>query len=122
MSVFALQFGLLAGARVIATSKSDKKLERARELGAWKTINYVKTPDWAERVLELTGGSGVDHVVEVGGLGTIDQSFKAARRGGTVSLIGVLTGLETRVNPHPAMVKGLVSRGSSSARGRCSRT
>lgn len=107
VSIFALQFGLQAGARVIATSKNDEKLERVRALGAWETINYVTTPDWAERVLELTGGTGVDHVVEVGGLGTMEQSFKAARPGGRVSLIGVLTGFDTKVDPHPAMVKGL---------------
>ena len=107
VSIFALQFGLMAGARIIATSSSDGKLERARALGAWETINYVTTPDWAERVLELTEGTGVDHVVEVGGLGTMEQSFKAARPGGRVSLVGVLTGFDTKVNPHPAMVKGL---------------
>ncbi len=107
VSMFALQFGLMAGARVIATSSSDEKLERARALGAWEMINYVTTPDWAERALELTGGAGVDHVVEVGGLGTMEQSFKAARPGGTVSLIGVLTGFDTKIDPHPAMVKGL---------------
>jgi NADPH:quinone reductase-like Zn-dependent oxidoreductase len=107
VSIFALQFALLAGARVIATSSSDAKLARVRGLGAWKTINYATTPDWAERALELTGGTGVDHVIEVGGLGTMEQSFKAARPGGRVSLIGVLTGFETKVNPHPAMVKGL---------------
>jgi NADPH:quinone reductase-like Zn-dependent oxidoreductase len=111
VSIFALQFGLLAGARVIATSKSDDKLDRARELGAWETINYVADPDWAERAIELTGGDGVDHVVEVGGPGTTDQSFKVARRGGTVSLIGVLTGLEARVNPHPVALKGLRVQG-----------
>jgi NADPH:quinone reductase-like Zn-dependent oxidoreductase len=107
VSIFALQFGLMAGARVIATSSSDKKLERARELGAWETINYVTTPDWAERALELTGGTGVDHVVDVGGSGTTDQSIKAARPGGTVSLIGVLTGFEARVDPHPVILKCL---------------
>jgi NADPH:quinone reductase-like Zn-dependent oxidoreductase len=107
VSIFALQFGLMAGARVITTSKSDKKLDRARELGAWETINYANTPEWAERAVELTGGTGVDHVVEVGGLGTMEESFRAARPGGTVSLIGVLTGFDTKVNPHPAMVKGL---------------
>jgi NADPH:quinone reductase-like Zn-dependent oxidoreductase len=107
VSTFALQFGLMVGARVITTSKSDKKLDRVRELGAWETINYANTPDWAERAVELTGGTGVDHVVEVGGLGTMEQSFRAARPGGTVSLIGVLTGFDTKVNPHPAMVKGL---------------
>jgi NADPH:quinone reductase-like Zn-dependent oxidoreductase len=106
VSIFALQFALLSGARVVATSKSDEKLERARELGAWETINYATTPDWAESAVELTGG-GVDHVVEMGGLGTMEQSFKATRPGGRVSLIGVLTGFDTKVDPHPAMVKGL---------------
>jgi NADPH:quinone reductase-like Zn-dependent oxidoreductase len=107
VSIFALQFGLMAGARVIATSSSEAKLERARELGAWETINYTTTPEWAERALELTSGAGVDHVVEVGGSWTTDQSIKATRRGGTVSLIGVLTGLEGRVDPHPISFKGL---------------
>lgn len=111
VSIFALQFAELAGARVVATSKSDEKLERARGLGAWETVNYVTTPDWAERVLELTDGAGVDHVVEVGGPGTTDQSIKAARRGGTVSLIGVLTGLEARIDPHPIALKGLRVQG-----------
>ncbi len=111
VSIFALQFALMAGARVIATSKSDAKLERARTLGAWETINYVTTPDWAERALELTGGMGVDHVVEVGGPGTTDQSIKATRPGGTVSLIGVLTGLGARIDPHPVSVKGLRVQG-----------
>jgi NADPH:quinone reductase-like Zn-dependent oxidoreductase len=107
VSIFALQFALLAGARVLATSKSDEKLERVRALGAWETINYVTTPDWAQRAVELTGGTGVDHVVEMGGLGTMEQSFKATRPGGRVSLIGVLTGFDTKVDPHPAMVRGL---------------
>jgi NADPH:quinone reductase-like Zn-dependent oxidoreductase len=107
VAIFALQFGLMAGARVIVTSKSDAKLERVRALGAWETINYVATPDWAERALELTGGTGVDHVVEMGGPGTTDESIKAARPGGTVSLIGVLTGLGARIDPHPIAIKGL---------------
>ena len=106
VSIFALQFALMSGARVVATSKSDEKLERARALGVWETINYATTPDWAGRAVELTGG-GVDHVVEMGGLGTMEQSFKATRPGGRVSLIGVLTGFDTKVDPHPAMVKGL---------------
>jgi len=107
VSIFALQFARLAGARVIATSKSDEKLERAQALGAWETINYATTPDWPERAVALTGGTGVDHVVEMGGLGTMEQSFRATRPGGRVSLIGVLTGFDTKVDPHPAMVKGL---------------
>ena len=111
VSIFALQFGLMGGARVIATSSSDEKLERVRALGAWETINYVTTPEWADRVLELTGGTGVDHVVEVGGSATTDQSVKATRPGGTVSLIGVLTGHEVRVDPHPMSFKGLRVQG-----------
>jgi NADPH:quinone reductase-like Zn-dependent oxidoreductase len=107
VSIFALQFALIAGARVIATSSSDEKLERARTLGAWETINYVTTRDWAERAIELTGGVGVDHVVEVGGPATTDDSIKATRPGGTVSLVGVLTGLGARIDPHPIAIKGL---------------
>jgi NADPH:quinone reductase-like Zn-dependent oxidoreductase len=107
VSIFALQFALMAGACVIVTSSSDEKLARVRDLGAWETINYVTTPEWAERTIELTDGIGADHVVELGGLGTMEQSFTATRTGGRVSLIGVLTGFETKVNPHPAMVKGL---------------
>jgi NADPH:quinone reductase-like Zn-dependent oxidoreductase len=111
VAIFALQFGLMLGARVIVTSKSDEKLERARDLGAWETINYVTTPGWAGRALELTGGAGVDHVIEMGGPGTTDQSIEAARPGGTVSLIGVLTGLGTRIDPHPIAIKGLRVQG-----------
>jgi NADPH:quinone reductase-like Zn-dependent oxidoreductase len=107
VSIFALQFALLAGARVIVTSKSDEKLDRVRALGAWETVNYLSTLEWADRVVDLTGGGGVDHVVELGGLGTMEQSFRATRPGGRVSLIGVLTGFDTKVDPHPAMVKGL---------------
>lgn len=107
VSIFALQFALLAGARVIVTSKSDEKLVRARALGAHETINYVTTPDWAGRAVGLADGTGVDHVVEMGGLGTMEQSFGAARAGGRVSLIGVLTGFDTKVDPHAAMLKGL---------------
>jgi NADPH:quinone reductase-like Zn-dependent oxidoreductase len=111
VSIFALQFGLMAGARVIATSSSDEKLERARALGASEGINYGTTPDWAERVLELTGGTGVDHVVEVGGPGTTGQSIQATRPGGTVSLIGVLTGIGARIDPHAIALKGLRVQG-----------
>ncbi len=111
VSIFALQLGLMGGARVVATSSSDEKLERVRALGAWETINYVTTPEWADRVLELTGGTGVDHVVEVGGSATTDQSVKATRPGGTVSLIGVLTGHDVRVDPHPMSFKGLRVQG-----------
>jgi NADPH:quinone reductase-like Zn-dependent oxidoreductase len=92
VSVFAVQFARMHGARVIATSSSDEKLARVRELGADETVNYRKMPDWDKEVLRLTGGVGVDHVVEVGGAGTLSKSVNATRVGGLVSLIGVLTG------------------------------
>ncbi len=91
VSIFALQFARAAGARVIATSSSDEKLERARALGAAEGVNYRANPDWQVAVRELTGGVGVDHVVEVGGPGTLQRSVQATRNGGTVTLIGVLT-------------------------------
>ena len=91
VSIFALQFARAAGARVIATSSSDEKLERARALGASDGINYRTAPEWQDAVRALTDGRGVDHVVEVGGPGTIERSVRATRNGGTVTLIGVLT-------------------------------
>lgn len=94
VSVFALQFAKLAGARVIVTSSSNEKLERARALGADHLINYRETPDWARPVRALTNGRGADHIVEVGGAGTLDQSLKAIRIGGFISVIGVLAGAE----------------------------
>lgn len=92
VSIFALQIARAMGAAVIATSSSDAKLERLRALGAAHTINYKTTPEWGRRVLELTSGRGVDIVVEVGGPGTLPQSIRAARIGGHIALIGVLTG------------------------------
>lgn len=92
VSVFALQFARMMGAQVISTSSSDKKLERLKELGASHTINYQSTPAWGEKVRELTDGKGVDHVIEVGGPGTLPQSIDAVRIGGHIALIGVLTG------------------------------
>lgn len=90
VSIFALQFAKLHGARVIATSSSDEKLARARELGADETINYKTTPDWDKEVLRLTDNAGVDNVVEVGGAGTLPRSINAVRMGGVVAVIGVL--------------------------------
>ncbi|MGN6235825.1 zinc-dependent alcohol dehydrogenase family protein [Dyella sp.] len=92
VSIFALQFARLMGARVIATSSSDAKLERLTALGAEHVINYKLMPEWGRRVRELTAGRGVDHVIEVGGPGTLPQSIEAVRIGGHISLIGVLTG------------------------------
>ncbi len=109
VSIFALQFAKAAGARVIATSSSDEKMEKARALGADDTVNYKRHPEWHERVLELTGGRGVDHVVEVGGAGTLGRSVEAARIGGQVHLIGVLTGGE--INPTPILRRNTILRG-----------
>jgi NADPH:quinone reductase-like Zn-dependent oxidoreductase len=92
VSIFALQIAKAMGATVIATSSSDVKLERTRSLGADHTINYRHHPDWGTRVLDWTGGSGVDHVIEVGGPGTLPQSMAAVAIGGHIALIGVLTG------------------------------
>jgi NADPH:quinone reductase-like Zn-dependent oxidoreductase len=92
VSIFALQFSRMLGAQVIATSSSDAKLERARKLGASDGVNYKATPEWDKAVVQLTGGVGVDQVVEVGGAGTIAKSLGAIRVGGKISMIGVLSG------------------------------
>ncbi len=97
VSLFALAFAKALGARVIATSKSEAKLERVRALGADHTIDYVKTPAWGKAAVELTGGRGVDLVVEVGGAGTLGESLRAVRPGGTIAIIGVLGGAATEV-------------------------
>jgi len=92
VSIFALQLATAAGAKVIVTSSSDEKLEHARSLGAFATVNYKATPDWAKAVWDLTGKRGVDHVMEVGGPGTLAKSMNAVAAGGQIALIGVLTG------------------------------
>ncbi len=92
VSIFALQFAKLFGARVIVTSGSDEKLEKARGLGVDETINYKTREDWDAAVLELTGKRGVDHVVEVGGPGTLARSLNAVRIGGHIAMIGALSG------------------------------
>jgi NADPH:quinone reductase-like Zn-dependent oxidoreductase len=109
VSIFALQFAALHGARPIVISSSDAKLERARSLGAWRTVNYRATPDWDRAVQDLTEGIGVDHVVEVGGPGTLERSIAACRVAGHIALIGVLTGGE--INPTPIMRKSLTVHG-----------
>ncbi|NPT38312.1 zinc-dependent alcohol dehydrogenase family protein [Paraburkholderia xenovorans] len=98
VSIFALQIAKAMGAAVIATSSSETKLARLRGLGADHTINYRENPEWGEQVRALTGGRGVDHVIEVGGPGTLPQSITACRIGGHIALIGVLTG---RAGPVP---------------------
>jgi NADPH:quinone reductase-like Zn-dependent oxidoreductase len=111
VSIFALQFAALHGARVIVTSSNDDKLARARDLGAWQTINYRATPDWDGAVLELTEGRGVDQVIEVGGPGTLERSIQAARVGGFIAVIGILTGVAGQINPTPIMRKSLRVQG-----------
>ena len=109
VSIFALQFARLAGARVIATSSSDAKLDRVRGMGASDGINYKTTSDWHVAVANLTSGQGVDHVVEVGGPGTLPRSLKSVRVGGQVALIGILTGGE--ISPLPLIMKSIRLQG-----------
>lgn len=106
VSIFALQLGKALGTTVIITSSSDEKLDRARELGADHVINYKAEPKWEKRVLELTG-DGVDLCVETGGAGTLSQSLRATAPGGTIAMLGALTGLEDRVNLAPVLMKRL---------------
>ena len=94
VSIFALQFARAMGAIVIATSSSDEKLARLKTMGADHVINYRTEENWGDAARALTGGRGVDHVVEIGGSGTLPQSILAARIGGHISLIGVLAGMQ----------------------------
>jgi len=96
VSIFAMQFARLVGARVIATSHSDQKLARAKELGADAVINYKTTPNWPKAVAELTGGLGADYVVDT--VGDLKQSIAAVRLGGSVAFVGVLIGMTTEVD------------------------
>ena len=111
VSVFAQQFCSIMGARTIVTSSSDDKLEKMKALGASEIINYQTNPEWDAITLELTGGSGVDRVVEVGGPGTFDRSVNAVRVGGIIGLIGVLTGISGATNPTPIMAKSVTVKG-----------
>jgi NADPH:quinone reductase-like Zn-dependent oxidoreductase len=111
VSIFALQFALAAGARVIATTSSDSKSEALRQLGAAHVINYREEIDWSRQVLELTGGSGVDHIIETGGAGTLDQSIKSAAVGGSISVIGMLSGAYGTFDTLPILRKTLTLQG-----------
>ena len=111
VSVFALQFAKLHGATVIVTSSSDEKLARAAALGADHGINYAANPNWHDEARRLTGGRGVDNVIEVGGPGTFEQSLAAAKVSGRVSLIGVLTGGAGQVNPMAALFNRVTVQG-----------
>jgi NADPH:quinone reductase-like Zn-dependent oxidoreductase len=104
VAIFGLQLAKAMGASVILTSSSDAKLERARALGADHTLNYRSIPEWGAEVVKLTGGRGADHVLDLGGPGTLPQSITACRLGGQISLIGTLTGLAGQV-PTAALMR-----------------
>jgi NADPH:quinone reductase-like Zn-dependent oxidoreductase len=110
VSIFALQFATMFGARVIATSSSAAKAERLKAMGAEAVIDYKATPDWDQEALKLTGGRGADLIVEVGGAGTLPRSFLAARLGGRIAVIGLLTG-PSQVDPMPILRRNLRVQG-----------
>jgi NADPH:quinone reductase-like Zn-dependent oxidoreductase len=110
VSIFAAQFAKLSGARVISTSGSNEKIARLHELGITETINYREREDWDKAVLEITGKPGVDHVVEVGGAGTLAKSINAVRIGGHVAMIGALTGA-AGFNPTTVFMKAIRLQG-----------
>lgn len=111
VSTFALQLGTAAGLRTIVSSSSDAKLARVREMGANETINYRSEPEWDKAARKLTGGAGVDHVIEVGGSDTLPRSLRAVRMGGTISVIGVLSGVEAAVRPTDVLRSSLRVQG-----------
>jgi NADPH:quinone reductase-like Zn-dependent oxidoreductase len=111
VSMFAIQFALAAGARVIATSSSDEKIARLKKMGVTDVINYKKTPEWSKEALSMTEGVGVDNVIEVGGSGTIEESLRAVRVGGQVSVIGVLSGVEPKVGPRALLMRSVRLQG-----------
>ncbi len=111
VALFALQFAKLLGARVIVTSGSDDKLKRARRMGADHGINYRTTPRWGKAAREWTNGTGVDHVVELGGAGTLAESLQAVGLGGQISLIGVLAGASQDLNILPIVMRNVRVQG-----------
>jgi NADPH:quinone reductase-like Zn-dependent oxidoreductase len=111
VSLFALQFAKIMGAKVIATSSSDLKLEKLKQLGASEVINYKTTPNWDEKVWELTNQVGVDRIIEVGGAGTFSKSLRAVRYGGYIGLIGVLSGLSADISTSTILHKGITVQG-----------
>ncbi len=111
VGIFALQMAKMMGATAIITSSSDAKLEKAKALGADHTINYKRETQWGNAVRKWTGGRGVDHVLEIGGPGTLPQSIAAARIGGHISLIGILTGVSGEVPTLAMMAKQIKLQG-----------
>ncbi|CCV08186.1 Zinc-type alcohol dehydrogenase-like protein C1773.06c [Mesorhizobium metallidurans STM 2683] len=113
VSIFALQLAKASGGTVIITSSSDEKLARAKALGADHLINYRTTPDWDAKVLELTNGLGADLIVETGGSATFARSLNAAAPGGTVFVIGFVTGTEATADLLPIIIKALKVLGNN---------
>ncbi len=111
VSIFALQLAQHLGAEVIATSSSDAKLDRVRQLGAAHVINYRDEPQWSDVVREITGGRGADHIIDVGGPGTLAQSIAAVRTGGHITLIGTLGDAAEPVNLHPVHLRNIRLQG-----------
>jgi NADPH:quinone reductase-like Zn-dependent oxidoreductase len=111
VSIFALQFALAAGARVFAITGSEAKIGGLERLGAEHVIWYEREPEWSRAVLEITGGVGVDHVVETGGAGTIEESIKATAIGGSISLVGLLSGAGGRLDMLPILARTLRIQG-----------
>lgn len=112
VSIFALQLARAAGANVIVTSSSDDKLEIARKLGATHTINYNKTPEWGAEVVRLTGGKGAEHIIEVGGEGTMPQTLKAIALGGSIAVIGFIAAASQSL-PFTSFIGQLLERAAS---------
>lgn len=111
VSIFALQFAKMFGAKVIATSSSNEKIEKLKQLGAHEIINYKETPDWDKRVLEVTNKTGVDIIVEVGGAGTFNKSLNAVRMGGKIAVIGALSGGSGDVRTAMILMKSINVQG-----------
>lgn len=110
VSCFAVQFACMHAARVIVTSSSDAKLERVKGIGADDLINYRSAPDWDKEVLKLTDDIGVDHVVEIGGAGTLEKSINATRPGGSIYVIGASAG-DGKINPRPINRRSILLKG-----------
>ncbi len=111
VSILALQLAKAAGCRVFVVSSSDEKLQRAATLGAEGLVNYRSTPQWGQEILKITGGIGINHVIETGGPGTLAKSMEAVAYAGHIALIGVVAGFEGDTNPHPIMRKSASMHG-----------
>lgn len=111
VSVFALQFARLMGARVIITSGDDDKLQRAKEIGAHGLINYRSTPEWEKQIRKLTSGELADHIIETGGAGTLEKSIRSVRPGGFIGLIGVLAGGQKDLDLTPVFMRNIRVQG-----------